>query len=261
MSSSTDDDGAADRTGADRTDEKQCRICLDGEDPSLGRLIRPCLCKGSISFVHVKCLQQWRNVSSNSSAFFSCPQCHYRYHFARTKVVGIATNPIAIAAISSTLFTLIVLASSFLTTSFLSTFEEPTYYTSDYYVFTPFWTNPFDVARELVRAALRIIQEESGGIVDPDFFMSKVSSATEGTVPDFSPPATPGLLRRFIRRFVLGLPIVGAGSLVQMLLSLPLLGPVHWIARFRGGRNRRDSRSRDAAAIVIVVLLVVGAVR
>lgn len=28
---------------------KQCRICLDGEDPELGRLIRPCLCKGSIS--------------------------------------------------------------------------------------------------------------------------------------------------------------------------------------------------------------------
>ena len=28
---------------------KQCRICLDGEDPALGRLIRPCLCKGSIS--------------------------------------------------------------------------------------------------------------------------------------------------------------------------------------------------------------------
>ena len=30
-------------------DSKQCRICLDGEDPELGRLIRPCLCKGSIS--------------------------------------------------------------------------------------------------------------------------------------------------------------------------------------------------------------------
>jgi len=31
--------------------EKQCRICLDGveAEPELGRLIRPCLCKGSIS--------------------------------------------------------------------------------------------------------------------------------------------------------------------------------------------------------------------
>ena len=32
-------------------DEKQCRICLDGPEAEfeLGRLIRPCLCKGSIS--------------------------------------------------------------------------------------------------------------------------------------------------------------------------------------------------------------------
>jgi E3 ubiquitin-protein ligase DOA10 len=30
-------------------DPPQCRICLDGEDPELGRLIRPCLCKGSVS--------------------------------------------------------------------------------------------------------------------------------------------------------------------------------------------------------------------
>ena len=31
--------------------EKQCRICLDGVEVEreLGRLIRPCLCKGSIS--------------------------------------------------------------------------------------------------------------------------------------------------------------------------------------------------------------------
>lgn len=32
-------------------EEKQCRICLDGPDAEyeLGRLIRPCLCRGSIS--------------------------------------------------------------------------------------------------------------------------------------------------------------------------------------------------------------------
>lgn len=29
--------------------EKQCRICFESEDESLGRLIRPCLCRGSIS--------------------------------------------------------------------------------------------------------------------------------------------------------------------------------------------------------------------
>ena len=30
----------------------QCRICLDGPDPALGRLIRPCLCSGTVSVRH-----------------------------------------------------------------------------------------------------------------------------------------------------------------------------------------------------------------
>ena len=96
-------------------EEKQCRICLDGSEAehAMGKLIRPCLCKGSISvcfshmnvwkllswiwpldakYVHVKCLQRWRNTSSSRSAFFSCPQCRYQYRFARTKIVGLASN-------------------------------------------------------------------------------------------------------------------------------------------------------------------------
>ncbi|TFY73689.1 hypothetical protein EWM64_g10323 [Hericium alpestre] len=248
------------------SEEKQCRICLDGPDDTLGRLIRPCLCRGSISFhaahpqyVHVKCLQRWRNSSPSSSAFFACPQCHYRYHFARTKVVGVATNPVVIGGLSTVFFVLIVLASSFLTTTFLSAFEDPSLTSSDYYVFSPFWTNPIDVGHELVRAALRILQDDSVGILDPDTFGSRTHISPEVSAQVPRPP--PGLLKRLVQRFILGLPVVGAGSLVHMLLSLPLLGPVHWIARFRGGRSRRSSGSGDAAAIVIVVLLVLGACR
>ena len=37
-------------------DERQCRICLGGadEEDTLGRLISPCLCKGSMKYVHVE---------------------------------------------------------------------------------------------------------------------------------------------------------------------------------------------------------------
>lgn len=37
--------------GNSHQEEKQCRICLDGSEAEheMGRLIRPCLCKGSIS--------------------------------------------------------------------------------------------------------------------------------------------------------------------------------------------------------------------
>ncbi|KAF9901793.1 hypothetical protein BX616_002145 [Lobosporangium transversale] len=39
-------------------EERQCRICLGGadEEDTLGRLISPCLCKGSMKYVHV----EWR---------------------------------------------------------------------------------------------------------------------------------------------------------------------------------------------------------
>ena len=41
-------DYANDANTSDRG-SPQCRICFDGPDQELGRLIRPCLCKGSIS--------------------------------------------------------------------------------------------------------------------------------------------------------------------------------------------------------------------
>ncbi|KAF8898826.1 hypothetical protein BD779DRAFT_1464905 [Infundibulicybe gibba] len=221
-----------------QTEEKQCRICFDGFDPELGRLIRPCLCKGSIS--------KWRNTSAKG-AFFSCPQCHYNYRFTRTKVVGIATNPAIVGSISAIVFTAIVLLSSFITTFFMS---DPTVYepTASYFPFI-YIGSPFQTARDLIRAALRILQDEDV-MPGPGY--------SPGGVPKITPRRT-GVLWNFCRRFILGLPIVGAGSLVHMLLSAPFLGPIHWLARYRG--NRRRDNSRDIAAAVIIFLLVLGALR
>ena len=61
-----------------------CRICL--EDQSEGRLICPCQCKGSIQYVHVHCLEQWRRSSANPRSFYQCDQCCYHYSFRRTMI-------------------------------------------------------------------------------------------------------------------------------------------------------------------------------
>jgi len=246
--------------------QPQCRICLDGPDPDLGRLIRPCLCSGTVSYVHVACLQRWRNISAaNVSAFFVCPQCHYRYRFSRTKIVGLATNPVAIATLSTVLFTALVYASSFLTTTLLSSLDDPSYNSYDSFSSSSAyftwgggywtWTNPYTVGRDLVRAALRIIQDESGGVFGSDALLTSFASDDPETMPDHS------VVWRFIRRIILGLPVVGAISLIQMLFSLPFLGPIQWIARSRGNRGRRNSGSRDTAAVFIILLLAFGALR
>ena len=37
--------------------QKECRICLSTEDGDL--MVQPCMCKGSLQWAHVSCLQSW----------------------------------------------------------------------------------------------------------------------------------------------------------------------------------------------------------
>ncbi|KAH8099411.1 zf-C3HC4-domain-containing protein [Cristinia sonorae] len=212
-------------------DEKQCRICLDGEDPTLGRLIRPCLCKGSISYVHVKCLQRWRLSSNSRQAFYACPQCGYRYHFARTRASGIASNPVIIAALSAILFTILVICSSYVTTWLLDD-------TNDSWLVLAPWA----LFRNLVRASV--------GTFDVDFESKMLAYAQKRK--EAGPPS---LVKRLIRRFLLGLPVVGASSVLQIVLSMPV--PFHW---FRW-RTRRNRDSRDIATLILVFIILAGAAR
>mmetsp|Transcript_2217 Transcript_2217/g.5118 ORF Transcript_2217/g.5118 Transcript_2217/m.5118 type:complete len:400 (-) Transcript_2217:4150-5349(-) len=68
---------------------KTCRICFQDQEEDgfwQSRLISPCLCRGTMQYVHIECLNQWRLNSPSSSAFYKCPQCGFKYLFARTKV-------------------------------------------------------------------------------------------------------------------------------------------------------------------------------
>ena len=83
---------------------RQCRICLETVQPTThvpsenlpgvfqsapnvtyedesGRLIRPCLCKGSSKYVHEACLQAWRYADKayGRRNYFQCPTCGFKY--------------------------------------------------------------------------------------------------------------------------------------------------------------------------------------
>ncbi|KAI8608035.1 hypothetical protein BC830DRAFT_1086506, partial [Chytriomyces sp. MP71] len=57
-------------TPREKTDlePRMCRICFGGEggdvegtpEEDLGRLISPCKCKGSMKYVHLNCINEWR---------------------------------------------------------------------------------------------------------------------------------------------------------------------------------------------------------
>lgn len=54
----------------------QCRVCLEygGDD-----FIQPCLCTGSVQWIHRRCLDKWRVSGANVRAFTHCPQCGFAY--------------------------------------------------------------------------------------------------------------------------------------------------------------------------------------
>jgi hypothetical protein len=62
--------------------EKQCRCCLETDHPE--DMIAPCLCSGSIKYVHRSCLNHWRTISPNPNSLTRCDICHADYTF-RTK--------------------------------------------------------------------------------------------------------------------------------------------------------------------------------
>jgi hypothetical protein len=90
--------------------EKVCRICHEGsERAESGRLFSPCSCAGSMRFVHVDCLNQWRAVSTNSNSNYRCDQCHYEYNLQRTDWASAVQSAEAVEALTAMVCVLLVL--------------------------------------------------------------------------------------------------------------------------------------------------------
>ena len=52
---------------------KECRICFENK----GTMINPCLCSGSLKYVHEECIEVWRTTSKLN--YIECPTCKYKY--------------------------------------------------------------------------------------------------------------------------------------------------------------------------------------
>ncbi|KAL5118996.1 hypothetical protein ACEQ8H_003125 [Pleosporales sp. CAS-2024a] len=130
QTSSTSDARSTSGTGARsrRTHwpPRQCRICLETVQPTFnvasdslpgflqspgvvyqddaGRLIRPCMCKGSSKYVHDSCLQAWRHADPGYARrnYWQCPTCGFKYRLARLgagRFVGSVGAQIALTAL------------------------------------------------------------------------------------------------------------------------------------------------------------------
>ncbi|KAF8529414.1 hypothetical protein JB92DRAFT_2860307 [Gautieria morchelliformis] len=247
----------ADSSRSEDKEAKQCRICLSGpEDEQIsGRLIKPCMCKGSMQYVHVKCLNKWRMSSGSQSAFYSCDTCHYSYAFARTRVVGLATSPVVLGTVSLLFFSAIVFLASFLIVYFVPSLATPSYSLEA----KSFWQvlmTPVSVANRIIHMATRTY--------DTFNYSWWWGYADEGwePLPDNTPPTADklphevGILTRLVHRFILGLSAVGSLSFVSWIWQMSLFGPFRF-GLFRGNnRNRRDNAGSFATILVLVFILI-----
>ncbi|EIW67111.1 hypothetical protein TREMEDRAFT_64980 [Tremella mesenterica DSM 1558] len=248
-------------------DDRQCRICLAGveEEETMGRLISPCLCSGSMRYVHVNCINAWRGTGTNAKAFLECPQCHHQYRLRRTLVSGLATSRPILLFLSIFLFFLLSLLIGqfvlFLTASPLRNIlssRSPFRTFNDY-----MWSDDLDDSP--------VVVVSGGGALVYDIFtgaISTFSSVANSIAKSHTSIPTPLASFGFalIARFLLGLAVLGSISFLSLMLSLSLFGPMQLANGVRGTglfgslRRRGNRGGRDLGEITIVFFVLIGAI-
>jgi len=104
---------AAAALGEEEDEERLCRVCFEGVEAG-GRLFSPCSCRGSMRYVHVACLNEWRTMSANSRSFHQCDQCGYRYNLMRTEWASYLESPTTATVTATVAFVAALALSSML---------------------------------------------------------------------------------------------------------------------------------------------------
>jgi hypothetical protein len=96
-----------------------CRICLESDY----NLISPCLCKGSVEFIHSTCLEKWRGLDSDLKKYAYCDICNSKYDtnlvlstelipdYNNSTVFRFFINPFLVSGAIYLLFVIILLSS------------------------------------------------------------------------------------------------------------------------------------------------------
>ncbi len=213
---SDDDDG-----------EPTCRICFMGDEDreNLGRLISPCLCKGTSKWVHEECLSTWRRLSTNSDSYSRCNQCRYQYRIVKDKRYDRMLNPLVLSAASA----LAILLGSFVLGILIT--SSPVDLASRLYgmlAFKPPWRRsrrPRAKRRPRGRAnastsagLLSFLQPIGGGLPWEDMLLSRLFDSSTSILNTLS-QVRPGILPWLLDCTTIGLVLVGFCGFGTILFS------------------------------------------
>ncbi|KAE8445480.1 hypothetical protein EG329_013370 [Mollisiaceae sp. DMI_Dod_QoI] len=96
-------------------------------DPSSGRLIRPCKCRGSQKYVHEGCLQEWRHADPayGRRNFWECPTCKFRYRLERMRWSRLITSTVTQIVITFAIMLTTVFVFGFIADPIISLYLDP----------------------------------------------------------------------------------------------------------------------------------------
>lgn len=117
--------------GEDEDEEPTCRICQvltslfcdfsvkfisllkakRSETPGQ-KMFRPCLCAGSLAYVHLDCLNQWRSTSEAANS--TCSICHYKYRVQENLVSQILLKQGSLILVSVLFACTVIVLSGFI---------------------------------------------------------------------------------------------------------------------------------------------------
>lgn len=190
----------------DQSNQAICRICLESSSndaaggESLGRLLSPCRCKGTMKYVHATCLDQWRAASARSSSAVACDQCGAPYRFRKSKFVGLATSPTLLFVVSLFLFLLLIWTVGVVATFCMDLYDRPTAIKTSPKAKSRSWW-PWRSAYDNYDADLMPLQNDAWSYLDADY--STPGMWSYSTLM-YEPAAYVKLIKEAVRSFASG---------------------------------------------------------
>lgn len=103
------------------------RVTYTSSDPELGKLIRPCKCKGSSRYVHEGCLQSWRHADPayGRRNYFQCPTCGFQYRLQRIAVSRWISSALAQVLLTGLILLIAIFLLGFVADPIINLYVDP----------------------------------------------------------------------------------------------------------------------------------------
>lgn len=103
------------------------RVTYESTDAELGRLLRPCKCKGSSRYVHEGCLKLWRNADPafGKRNFWQCPTCNFQYRLERMRWGKWISSPVAQIMLTVSILFMAIFALGFIADPIINLYVDP----------------------------------------------------------------------------------------------------------------------------------------